>query len=454
MIERDPASFRDPQGFVYEDEGSIFRALNGEAAALLASRAEFFGRAIEQGLLLPFGEESGLHAGLPAEIVKAIKPVRIPLITYPYEWCFQQLKDAALNTLDINLLALDHGLTLKDASAFNAQRWKGRQVFIDHTSFEASDGFLPWRPYSQFCRHFLNPLVLAAYRDFHAVGLFRTMLDGIPQVDANSMLPFSARFSANVLTHMILQEKFISRSARYQRDERARDSRSSVKQATLIKQLRDFISGLKPARARSAWADYQNDNAYTAETLRRKEQAVQRFAEDLENATIWDAGANDGQFSRLVARQTNTVLSLDLDHNAVNANYVASKGGAADIHPLVFSISNPTPDLGFSNSERKRLEARSRADAILALALIHHLTVTENLPLHHTSAYFAARCRRLIIEFVDREDEQFKRVVFAKSHKYEAYSLENFIAEYSRHFTIVDKAEISPTRTLFSLERI
>jgi hypothetical protein len=204
MLHRDPASFRDPDGFVFRLNGALYRSVTPAARALLIDSKAFSSAAIERGLLLPFEFDADVPEWAASDIGSVIKPEIIDLITYPHEWCFEQLKYAALNTLDINILALEHGLTLKDASAFNTQTHHGAMVFIDHTSFEPTDGKLPWRPYSQFCRHFLNPLVMGSYRDIHAGSFFRMNLDGVPQQTANDFLPWRARFVPSIAMHMLL----------------------------------------------------------------------------------------------------------------------------------------------------------------------------------------------------------------------------------------------------------
>jgi len=447
---RNEASFRDPDGYVFEDGGRLFRGLTQEAAARLTARETFYAQAVERGLLVPFHRESAGYG-----FVAVIAPQRLPLVSYPYEWGYEQLKDAALNTLDINLLALEHGLTLKDATSFNNQMLDGKTIFIDHTSFEETDGKLPWRPYSQFCRHFLNPLVVGAYRDIHVGAFFRTNLDGLQQQLANDLLPFKARLRPSVMMHMLAHNRFIRKSSEYEGTTEAAAIQTRGRQLDLLRQLRVFIAGLKAARAASTWSDYYENTNYVEAAFEEKKRLVSGFFDGRHLSTIWDVGANDGTFSRLVAPAAQTVLALDLDHNAVNANFAFNRRhGHKNIHALVYDVGNPTPALGFRNRERSTLEERSKPDAILALAVIHHLSLTNNVPLTESVRYFAERTPELVIEWVGRDDSQVKRLLAQKTVAYDWYSEDNFAGAYQERFALQSKTPIAGTdRAIYHFRR-
>lgn len=447
MRRRDPASFRDPDGFVFSLDGTLYRSVTPAARALFIDGKAFFSDAIERGLLLPFELDADVPKRAATDIGSVIKPETIDVITYPYEWCFEQLKDAALNTLDVNILALKYGLTLKDASAFNIQMHRGATVFIDHTSFEPTDGKLPWHPYSQFCRHFLNPLVMGSYRDIHAGSFFRIHLDGVPQQIANDFLPWRACFVPSIAMHMLLHNRFIRRSADIEaKNTGAKDISSRGSQLALLKQLRAFVQALKSAKPVSAWASYYSQTNYDDTTFAKKKELVATSFAGRRLGTIWDVGANDGTFSRLVAGSADRVLALDLDHNAVNASYVENRQrGDRTLYALVYDVGNPTPALGFENAERSTLEQRSKADAVMALAIIHHLSITNNIPLDQSADYFAGRCKELLIEFVGPGDSQVKRLLAQKNANYDWYTEQNFQASFSKHFKLELRHQISDT---------
>lgn len=447
---RDEASFRDPDGFIFEHDGHLYRSLTRAAAERLSAHGAFYREAVERGLLVPFSEEKPLPG-----IEAAIKPERLPLVTYPHEWSFEQLKDAALNTLDINILALEHGLTLKDATAFNNQTLDGRTVFIDHTSFEVTEGRLPWRPYSQFCRHFLNPLVVGAYRDIHVGSFFRLDIDGLQQQLANDLLPLRARLRPSVLMHMLAHNHYIRKASAFEGRTEAGSIQARGRQIDLLRQLRAFVAGLAAARAASTWADYYEKTNYVAQAFEEKKRIVAGCFAGRSLATVWDVGANDGTFSRLIAGSARHVLALDLDHNAVNANYTYNRERRhPGIHALVYDVGNPTPALGFRNRERSTLEARSRPDAIVALAVIHHLSLTNNIPLAKTALYFAELAPELVIEWVGREDSQVRRLLAQKTVPYDWYNEDGFRAAYAERFSLVARTPIAGTdRVIYHFRR-
>jgi hypothetical protein len=452
MLARDSASFRDPDGFIFFHGDAVFRALTSAAQQRLARHERFYAAACDAGLMLGFRRDGARDLPPAAGIEHAIAPEPLALVTYPHEWAFDQLKDAALNTLDINLLALAHGLTLKDASAFNNQRHQGRMVFIDHLSLEETDGALPWRPYSQFCRHFLNPLVIGAYRDLHASELFRSHIDGIPQQLANDLLPARAKLRPSVWLHLILHNRYIRRSAAFeQRPHPAAAPRGC--QAALLRHLRAFVAGLQPHAAGSAWHDYYAKTNYDDAAFQQKLAIVEGLFARTPGGVVWDLGSNDGTFSRQIARHCDQVLTLDLDHNAINAGYnVNRRTGQAAIHALVHDLANPPPDFGFAGKERRALGKRSRPDAIMALAIIHHLSIGHNIPFELSAAYFREHGCPLVIEFVGRADSQVQRLLASRNVDYGWYDEAPFLAAYGRHFRVEQALPIAGAqRTIYHL---
>ena len=425
MQKVDPASFRDPDGYVFHEDGVPYRAITNPKAPLLDEKYRpFFEAAVERRLLIGYEPVNVDHGGREA-FRKVIRPKKLPIVTYPYEWCFEQLKDAALVTLDLNILALSHGLTLKDATAFNVQRYGGGLLFIDHLSFELTDGLMPWKPYSQFCRHFLNPLAIGAFRDIHSSGLFQTYLDGIPTQLAAWLIPLRGRIRFGLFVHIVLHGLFIRRSTHFAK--RGTKNRSHGKQIHLLGQLKNVVEKLVPAKAATVWADYYDNTNYGEEAFAEKKRVIKKIFQEKRYRTVWDIGSNTGEFSRLIQPCVEHVVSLDVDHNAVNQNYVENRRlGVEGVTPLVFDITNPSAGQGFGAKERPALQERSRPDAVLALALLHHLCITHNIPFVMVRDYFAAFACDLVIEFVDRDDSQFKRLIEAKGLPYKWYNRKAF----------------------------
>jgi 2-polyprenyl-3-methyl-5-hydroxy-6-metoxy-1,4-benzoquinol methylase len=292
---------------------------------------------------------------------------------------------------------------------------------------------------------------MGSYRDIHAGSFFRMDLDGIPQQTANDFLPWRARFVPSIAMHMFLHNRFIRRSSEFEaKNTQAQDASPRGSQLDLLRQLRAFVQTLKPSTAVSTWADYYSQTNYDDDTFAKKKELVAAAFAGRRLGTVWDVGANDGTFSRLVSASADRVLALDLDHNAVNAGYLGNRErGDQNIHALVYDVCNPAPALGFENAERSTLEQRSKADVVLALAVIHHLSITNNIPLDQSADYFAGRSKELLIEFVGPGDSQVKRLLAQKNVSYDWYTEQNFQASFSRHFNLEQRMEIPGTDRCF-----
>ena len=344
----------------------------------------------------------------------------IPVVTYPYEWSFSQLKQAALLTLDVTLLALKHGLTLKDATAFNVQPYKGGMVFIDHTSFEPTDNKMPWRPYSQFCKHFIAPLLMASRTGRHINKHFRLNLDGVDLGEAVAALPFKDRFNPAILTHIYMHHN-LTKSYEHSNDQPQNIKRRGDQRA-YIEHLRRVISAIKPPRYCTEWHDYYANTNYEDTAFVEKERLIQETIGDKQYPCIWDLGANNGHFSRLVASSADMVISMDIDHAAVDFNVSENaRQNFTHIYPLVMDITNPSPALGFANQERLPIGERAQPNLMMALALIHHLTITYNIPFHMVAEHLRSYNAELIIEFVGRDDSQVKKLLCNKDDPYDHY---------------------------------
>lgn len=392
--------------------------------------------------------DDGAHAIIRAE--------RIEFISYPYEWTFGQLRDAALLTLDIQSLAVSHGYTLRDASAYNIQFRQGRPIHIDTLSFEPVEAGKPWTAYRQFCEHFLAPLALMALRDVRLGRLLRSEIDGIPLDLASRLLPGSTRLRLGLATHIRLHARAQRRYAGRPAEATARVRRSRpVNQPALLDSLRRTIKGLRWEPAGTEWADYDDRTSYSAEATAAKEALVARFIGATSGTRVWDLGANTGHYSRIAADTGRQVVAFDIDPAAAERLYrQLSTDGRTDILPLVMDLVDPSPGLGWANAERRSLTERAGPDALLALALIHHVAIGRNVPLHEVGRWFARLAPQLVIEFVPREDPMVATLLATREDVFEDYTLERFRVAFGERWTIVDEAPIPGTaRTLLSLRR-
>jgi len=452
--ERLSASFRDPSGFLFTDNGILYRQINRayskDYARLMDSG--LYDRLIKASLLIPHVEVDQLPAESDAAF-KVIQPERAPFISYPYEWSFSQLKDAALATLSIQKRALKLDMSLKDASAYNIQFVRGKAMLIDTLSFEIYKEGEPWVAYKQFCQHFLAPLALMAYRDVRLSQLLRVYIDGVPLDLASELLPAKTKFNFGLLTHV-----HIHAGAQKRYSDKVVTPRKGAmnKQALtgLIESLEGTIRKLTWKPAGTEWGDYYENTNYTDSAFEHKKQLVHEWSAEKKPALVWDLGGNTGIFSREAAASGAFTVSFDIDPAAVEQNYRTVKTKKEqNILPLVLDLTNPSPALGWDNRERDSFSARGPVDMALALAVIHHLAISNNVPLPQLANFFAARCKWLVIEFVPKSDSQAQRLLTSREDIFPDYTREGFEAAFSARFAIRKSESVRDSeRTLYLME--
>lgn len=455
-----PASFRDPAGFVFRRQGRLYRQVNRAAQVdydlLMASG--LYERLVERGLLIPH-REVDIEPPDPAVAYRIIEPETVPFLSWPFEWSFSQLKDAALATLTIQKLAIEHGLSLKDASAYNMQFHDGREVMIDTLSFERYREGGPWPAYRQFCQHFLAPLALMARRDIRLGQLLRVHIDGIPLDLAAQLLPRSTRFRPGLGMHLHLHARFQARHADTRgQDDGGRKSGGRVSRTGLL----GLVEGLKNTVAKldwkpggTEWADYYSDTNYSDSAFQEKRAIVDEYLKALAPQGVWDLGANNGEFTRLATEMDIPSVAFDIDPSAVEANYrrVCADGAKGPL-PLVMDLSNPSPALGWDERERESLIQRGPVDCVMALALIHHLAISNNVPLERIAAFLARIGRGVIIEWVPKSDSQVQRLLRSREDIFDNYHQGGFEDAVRQQFEIVERRQVAQSeRWLYLLNR-
>ncbi len=455
-----PASFRDPSGFLFRHEGRLLRQVNASYADDLAllHNSGLYDVLVAKELLIPHAEVALDLAPRPGA-VKVLEPELVPFISYPYEWSFSQLKDAALATLRIQRLALKHGLGLKDASAYNIQFHNGRPVLIDSLSFTAYSDGEPWVAYRQFCQHFLAPLALMAHKDVRLGSLLRTNIDGVPLDLAAQLLPWRTRLNPGLQMHIHLH----ARSQQKHAD--SHDEANSTKAKTtkvsrksldgILDSLRGAVRKLRWQPGGTEWGDYYEDTNYTDSSLQGKRDLVGSFLDRTDSKLVWDVGANNGYFSRVASERGILTIASDIDPTAVEKNWLACRRGAEPhLLPLVMDLTNPSPGLGWAHSERDSFLSRGPADTVIALALMHHLCISNNVPLPRLAEFFATAGRHLILEFVPKNDSQVKRLLASREDVFPDYHLEGVEEAFAPLFEVTEKARIAGSeRTLFLFTR-
>ncbi|MGH7499957.1 MAG: SAM-dependent methyltransferase, partial [Gemmatimonadales bacterium] len=374
-----------------------------------------------------------------AQACAVLQPERVPFISYPYEWSFGQLRDAALLTLTLQERALKRDFTLRDASAYNVQFRDGRPLFIDTLSFERREAGSPWIAYRQFCEHFLVPLLLMSSRDVRCGMLLRSYLDGIPLELGSRLLPKASWLDLSVLFHVHLHAKAQARFADTAMVAKGGSRRNMKRDAllALVGGLRRCVEGLDWTAAGTEWAEYAGDNSYTDAASRSKREIVSRLLAPLGARMVWDLGANTGEYSRAAREVAAQVVAFDIDPAAVERNYRHLRAtGQTALLPLLLDLANPSPAQGWAHAERLSLEQRGPADALLALALVHHLAIGRNIPLDRVASFLSRLGRSLIIEFVPKDDVQVQRLLRNRADIFPGYSVEGFERAFRAHFRI------------------
>ncbi|MBI5295980.1 MAG: SAM-dependent methyltransferase [Chloroflexi bacterium] len=450
------ASFRDPSGFLFTRAGVLLRQVNRSYADEYTRLHEsgLYDKLVKAGLLIPHVEADQPPAQAESAF-RVIQPERVAFISYPYEWSFSQLKDAALATLSIQKRALKADMSLKDASAYNIQFVRGKATLIDTLSFGLYKEGQPWDAYRQFCQHFLAPLALMARVDVRLNQLLRIYIDGVPLDLASRLLPFSTRLDFGLLTHIHVHA---SAQTRYADADVKREAPKGQMTRNaflgLIESLEGTVRKLEWKPAGTEWGNYYGITNYTDAAFEHKKQLVGEWAARVQPALAWDLGANNGVFSRQAAAAGAYTVAFDVDPAAVEQNYRQIKAEKEQtLLPLVLDLTNPSPALGWANRERDSFTQRGPADLILALAVIHHLAISNNVPLPQLADFFAEAGKRLIIEFVPKSDSQVKKLLATRLDIFPTYTLEGFEAAFAPRFRILEKINLRESeRTLYFLE--
>jgi len=463
-----PASYRDPAGFVFIRDGRVYRQVAPAYADdyRLLMDSGLYEKLVAEQLLIPHEE---VEAG-------TLLPLQLPVISYPCEWSPDQLKDAALLTLKIMRIAIDHGMILKDASPRNIQWLNARPLFIDTLSFERYDPAHPWIAYRQFCESFLFPLYLHHY---FRQGIHRTLAaypEGMPAGALLPLLPLKSRLRAGVWLHVVLPAIVVN-SGKAGRVGKARPagqiSFDKRKLLLLIGNLEDSLRGLRTEASHAiGWSRYYSETIMSQAYVQEKEKLFREMIAAIDFGSALDLGANDGYFSQILAEKKARVIAVDDQWACTNTLYRAAATAASEgiasptsegnssrasgghIYPLCVDIAEPTPASGFANTERSSFTERAQCDLVVALAVVHHLVLTKNIPFGLLADYLAILTRQwLIIEFVPVSDEKASALIRDKPVFHKPYDPDAFEAQFALLFSIEQKQLIPGTERILYLMR-
>jgi ribosomal protein L11 methylase PrmA len=466
MATRDPGSFRDPSSTVFCTGDRILRTLNEEAAGnferLKSSGVydDLIGRAwiidaeeVDSAQLARDGQR-------PAPGPSVLAHSKLPFVSYPYEWPFTLLKRAALLHLDIHLRALDFDFTLSDASAYNIQFIGSQPVFIDIPSFVPYRNGDYWTGQRQFVEQFVNPLLLRALLGISHNAWYRGALEGLASSDIVPLIGWFRRWLAlDVLTNVTLPE-LLQRRARRAPDAHARETKPLPKTTLqlILRRLHRWISGLKPRAVEpTEWQQYEGDNvSYSENEESRKQDFIGDFSQHHAPTCAWDIGCNTGRYAQaLLQNQARSVIGFDTDLNALDTAVSRASAGGLHFLPLFSDAVNPSPGQGWAEAERSSLMSRRNADAVVALAIVHHLAIGRNIPLPFVVEWLVKLAPRGVVEFVPKSDLMVQRMLRLRRDIFESYDNDHFEQALCCHARIVRRLELAPGgRTLYEFERL
>jgi hypothetical protein len=455
--ELEPSSFRDPAGFVFRHEGVLYRQIN-------KGHDEGYRALMDSGLYdqlagtgrLVAHDEVPLRPWSAPDAAVVLRPALVPFISYPYEWSFHQLRDAALLTLEVQDAAVQRGCSLRDASAYNVQFVGRRPTLIDTLSIGAWPPGRPWDAYRQFCSHFLLPLALMSYGHPACGRLGALWMDGIPLDVGRHLLPLRSWLRPGLAMHLHAHGRAQAATGTQtpHGTERRHPTMSATAMRGLVDSLRRAVERVPPPRVSGVWSEYGTTCNYSEAATAHKRALVEDYLIQAGRTAplrcVWDVGANTGAYSELAAGHAEYVVSMDLEPSVVDRIWTTAARGRDNILPLVQDLTNPSPALGWRHSERQSLVERGPADAVLALAVVHHLAIGGNVPLPQVAAFFRSICRALVVEFVPKEDSQVRRMLAVREDVFPTYSREGFEAAFAAHFDVLRADRISDSvRTLY-----
>jgi ribosomal protein L11 methylase PrmA len=455
-----PGSFRDPSGSVFSKDGRIYRSIfkHGVATFEAARAAGIYDRLFDSGLMI---SQQEVHKPdfAPEGTVHCLQHPRLKMISYPWEWPFSLLKDAALIHLDAMETLIPLGFWMRDASAYNVQYDGVGLRLIDTLSIGPRIAESPWIAYGQFCSHFLAPLAVAAYRDVRLLSHWRSCVDGFPLDFAVNILPRWRRYCPGLFMHLTLHSRFQKSTDR--KVDNGDPQRTKLPKINdrrmmgLIQSLRRTIEGIKLKRISGAWKEYNKIRTYDDRDVVLKSDVVDRIVRRLQPKTVWDLGANTGDFSTIAAAHGAFTVGIDADPACVEIMYqkLYKEKRIKGFLPLMMDFANPSPGLGWDNNERFSLKERGPVDLVLALALIHHLVFTHCIPLPRIAEWIGSLTKYCLVEFCPMADPMVQKLLQNRGDEHHPYNLEVFKESFGKIFDFIDQASLTNQRTLFLCKR-
>lgn len=432
---------RDPEGALSFQRDTVTRTLHSaDSPSARFLRSGLARSMVDAGQLVAFELRSE----------RVVESPRLPFVSYPFEWCDAQLRAAGALTLALAKQALPEQQELKDASAWNVLFDGARPVFCDHLSFQPITR-PQWWAFGQFARHFVFPLTVSSVRGQRGYQSFTLYRDGLPPDRARELLGWR-RFRSRAWPLLL-------RSGRGGSEAETIGSAAPNPGKTFHAGLYAYCDGLlgprrKPATA-SAWSHYTETRShYETSTSRHKLECVDRWLAQTRPGWVADLGCNTGEFSRVAAARGAQVIAIDYDHDSIEQLFLGLDAGSR-IHPLIANLGDLPAGRGWSGTEFPGLSQRldKRVDVVMMLALVHHLAISEGIPLPEI-ARAASRLTRAhcIVEFIDHDDPMVVRLSAQRGKPAGAFTIDAQLSAFGECFEVLERVDLPQAhRALFLL---
>ncbi len=468
-IQFDSASFRDPSAKVFYLDGRVFRAVEHTRAAQIQAflNSDFYQK--RAGLKIissSIVREDECAKILPEELRERytllLEHKKINPITYPYEWPFSLLKKAAEFHLCLHLKAIDAGYDLSDSSAYNVQFVGVNPIFIDTLSFKPYVQGSYWTGYKQFCEQFLCPLLLASTCGISYNDWYRGTLNGFDIRSLARLLPFSKRFSLRLLTHIFLHARLINRiqshnSGISKKHKRISQGLSLPALKGMLTNMLFLIRSLKPKKSLNTyWQNYEFENSYSDKDTITKRKIVTRFIYEMKPSSVLDIGCNRGDFCELYLNEgVKQAIGVDFDLGSLEGAILRSQEKKLNFLPIYLDLTNPSPDHGWAYAERKSFSSRVQTDALVALAVLHHLVIAKNIPMENAIFWIIAHAPVGLIEFVPKSDPMIQEMLAYRVDIFPDYSedlFRNILTSQAR--IIFEESSSESGRRIFCYKKV
>ncbi len=450
IIEFEPGSFRDPAGKIFYHNDKVYRVLNyeGEKRFKFLEESKILRDSISKNFLIESSKKTGNELNLKEFSEKIIiEHKRLDYISYPFEWSFDQLKDAAIHHLNFHIYLLNNNANMIDGSAYNIQFNSFKPIFIDMLSIKKYEDGEYWSSHKQFCENFLNPLILKSKKNIDFNNWFKGNLEGITTKDLNSILSLKNKISYNIFTQVVLLNYFERKAIENKKIDLNKINKKKFPKRSFLSMLinmRNFILSLNLKKSKTIWDDYSSNNTYKTEEENLKKKIVIEFASKYKFNSLADLGCNDGVYSKIcLDNGCNSVVGFDYDLNAINNGYKMAKKEKLNFLPLYFDASNPSSNIGWSQKERKGFVERNNFSGMIALAFEHHLAIAKNIPLDQVVKWLVQIAPQGLIEFVPKSDFTIKKMLNLKGDIFADYNEKNFKNLLQANSKIISETKIN-----------